>query len=147
MNGKTTIASVLSIMLVLTMLAGCNGEAVDKAEAPDGELAQAVGAPQDIGQGSTVFTFEVTDDKSEFTVYNVHTDETTVGAALLAVGLIDGDETDFGLMVKYVNGLRADYELDGAYWGFLIDGEFAMTGADATEIEQGKVYAFVYTPA
>jgi len=102
---------------------------------------------QDIGDGTTVFLFEVTDDKGNKSTWNVHTGETTVGEALVDAGLIDGVVSEFGLMVFSVNGLRADYDEDGAWWAFYIDGEMAMVGVDATDIEEGVIYAFVYTEA
>ena len=100
---------------------------------------------QEIGQGSYIFRFEVFDGYGTVTAWNVHTDETTVGEALFSVGLIDGDVSDFGLFVKEVNGLTVDFDTDQSWWAFYIDGEMAMAGVDQTEIEAGKVYAFVYT--
>lgn len=100
---------------------------------------------QEIGQGETVFRFEVVDDKENVTAFDVHTDQTTVGAALQEYKLIEGDESEFGLYVKTVNGLTADYDTDGAYWAFFVNGEYASTGVDSTNIEDGVVYSFVYT--
>jgi len=88
----------------------------------------------------------VTNDEGSLSVWNVSTDETTVGAALLSVGLIDGDDSEWGLMVTHVNGLRADFNEDDAWWAFYIDGEMAPAGVDATDIEEGVTYAFVFTP-
>jgi hypothetical protein len=48
-------------------------------------------------------------------------------------------------MVEKVNGVSAVYEVDKSYWAFYVDGDYATTGADSTKIEEGKVYAFVYT--
>jgi len=98
-------------------------------------------------EGTKEFTLEVTDDNGNVTSLTIKTDESTVGAALLNEGIIDGDVSDFGLMVLFVNGVRADYFEDGAWWAFYIDGEMAMEGVDTTEIEEGKTYAFIYTPA
>ena len=53
----------------------------------------------------------------------IHTDQETVGAALLELGLIAGEESEYGLFIKTVNGLTADYDTDGVYWAFYIDGE------------------------
>ena len=102
---------------------------------------------QDIGEGASVFNFLMFDGEGNALSWNVHTDQTTVGAALLEVGLIDGEVSDFGLMVSHVNGIRADFNEDGAYWAFYIDYEFAMVGVDSTEIEEGVVYKFIYTEA
>ena len=46
------------------------------------------------------------------------------------------------LYVKVVNGITADYEVDQTYWAFYINGEMAMTGVDATDVEDGVVYSF-----
>ena len=77
--------------------------------------------------------------------FTVHTDKDTVGAALIEHGLIAGDEGQFGLYVKYVNGMLADYDIDQTYWSFYINGEMAMTGVDGTPITEGETYQLVYT--
>ena len=46
--------------------------------------------------------------------------------------------------VKKVNGITADYDVDQSYWGFYIDGEYAMTGVDGTSIEEGRIYRLAY---
>ena len=65
-----------------------------------------------------------------------------MGDALLELGLIEGEEGAYGLYVKKVNGITADYDTDQTYWAFYINGEMAMTGVDATDIEAGSVYSF-----
>ena len=45
-----------------------------------------------------------------------------------------------GLYIKTVNGVTLDYDADGAYWAFYINGEYASTGVDATNIEAGATY-------
>ncbi|MCL2563708.1 MAG: hypothetical protein FWE08_06705 [Oscillospiraceae bacterium] len=134
---KRKLLAGLLILLVVFASAACGGQA-----RPGEADADAVA---EIGQGETVFRFEVTDPDETVTAWDVHTDEATVGAALFAVGLIDGDETAWGLMVTEVNGVVADWDANGAFWGFFIDGEFAVTGVDATYIAPGVTYAFVYT--
>ena len=76
------------------------------------------------------------------TNFEVHTDKTTVGEALLDVDLIAGDESEYGLYVKTVNGITADYDVDQTYWAFYVNGEYASTGVDATAIEAGATYSF-----
>ena len=102
---------------------------------------------QNIGEGNTVFKFEVVDAQENSTIWNVHTDELTVGDALIEVGLIEGETSAFGLYVKKVNGISADFDADKAYWAFFIDGEIALKGVDSTNIESDKTYAFIYTKA
>ena len=64
-----------------------------------------------------------------------------LGAALLSLGLIAGEDSEFGLYIKTVNNVTADYDTDGKYWAFYIDDEYAMTGVDATEIQEGSTYS------
>ena len=70
------------------------------------------------------------------------TDEKTVGAALQKLGLIAGDDSEYGLYVKTVNGVTVDYDKDGKYWAFYIDGEYAQTGVDSTDVTAGSTYTF-----
>ena len=51
----------------------------------------------------------------------------------------------YGLYVLSVNGISADWDKEGAWWSFLVDGEASLTGVDSVAIEEGKVYSFVKT--
>ena len=44
-----------------------------------------------------------------------------------------------------VNGVTADYNVDGSYWAFYIDGAYAMTGLDDTPIDENATYSLVYS--
>ena len=94
------------------------------------------------GEGATTFYFHVTDGEGQTTRFEIHTDKTIVGDALLNLGLITGENGPYGLYVKTVNGITADYDTDGTYWAFYIDDEYGMTGVDLTEITPGATYAF-----
>ena len=74
--------------------------------------------------------------------FEVHTDKATVGEALLELNFIAGDDSEYGLYVKTVNGITADYDKDGVYWAFYINGEYAQTGVDSTNIAEGDSYSF-----
>lgn len=106
------------------------------AETPDPN------APTIKGEGATVFYFNVVDKDGKETKFEIHTDKTTVGEALLELGLIEGDMGEYGLYVKKVNGITAEYEVDGTYWAFYVGNSYGMTGVDMTEIEPGATYAF-----
>lgn len=97
---------------------------------------------QVVGKGSTVFPFCVVDKDGNVTNFEIHTDKTVVGEALVDLGLIEGENGDYGLYVKKVNGITADYDTDGVYWAFYINGEYAQTGVDVTEIKEGDSYTF-----
>lgn len=95
-----------------------------------------------IGEGSKTFAVEVTDQDGKTVRFTVRTDQETVGAALQELGVVAGEQSSYGLYIKTVNGITADYDSDGMYWAFYIDGGYAATAADQTGITDGSVYAF-----
>lgn len=95
-----------------------------------------------LGEGQTVFTFNVTDADGNETNFEIHTDKETVGDALLELNLIAGEDSEYGLYVKTVNGITADYDKDQTYWAFYVNGEYAQTGVDSTNVTAGDTYSF-----
>ena len=130
---------------------GDNSESRDASEAGnDSESEESVGSTEDsaqseasvLGEGSAEFALTVVDKDGNETQFEIHTDKETVGEALVELELISGDESEYGLYVKTVNGITADYDTDGVYWAFYINGEYALTGVDATMITEGDSYSF-----
>lgn len=122
---------------------GCNGSKDSGATSGSGTEATA-DMPREggeLGEGSTQFALTVADKDGNETQFEIHTDKETVGEALLELGLIAGDEGEYGLYVKTVNGITADYDTDGVYWAFYVNGEYASAGVDATPITEGESYA------
>lgn len=146
-NTRTT--KLLSLILCIVLIAaialfttGCND---NNNQANEIGTSQGVSVPADgsvLGEGEKQFVFTVTDADGKETQYEIHTDKTTVGEALIELDLIAGDEGEYGLYVKTVNGITADYDIDGQYWAFYIDGEYASTGVDSTDITEGATYSF-----
>ena len=50
-------------------------------------------------------------------------------------------------LTQVVNGLRADYDKDGAYCGFYMDGVMLPSGIDDTVISDGDKYEIKYEKA
>lgn len=102
-----------------------------------------------MGEGSKKVDVYVTAaDKS--VKLTVKTDEEKLGAALLELGIIEGDMGEFGIYIKVVNGMTADYGVDASWWGFnkvLPDGtrETMMTGVDGVTISDGEAYELIYS--
>ena len=93
-----------------------------------------------LGEGNTSFSFVVRDIDGSEKSFTVKTDAKTVGEALLAVDMIEGENGQYGLYVKKVNGITADYDVDATYWAFYINGEYAMSGVDTTDIVADATY-------
>ncbi len=149
-SNRKLLSFILCMVLIVAMAlftTGCNGSTGNgdrgnssAAAGNGGRDAQA--ELKQLGEGNTVFMFTVVDKDGSETPFEIHTDKETVGAALLELELIAGDESEYGLYVKTVNGITADYDKDGTYWAFYINGEYAVTGVDATAITEGDDYSF-----
>lgn len=144
-NKKIT-SWLLCMMLIVAMAfttVGCGAKGNGGNNQPSTEAQNSVETKDNIiGEGQTQFTFLVVDKDGNETSFEIHTDKTTVGEALLDVELIDGENGEYGLYVKTVNGITADYDVDQTYWAFYVNGEYASTGVDTTTIEEGATYSF-----
>jgi hypothetical protein len=139
---KTTIKQSLSLLFALLFvvcLVSCN--TVDKTGVWENATYRK---DMEFGKGDKVVVVEVKAE-DQMVTFTINTDKDTVGAALLEHELIDGEESQYGLYVKVVNGMVADYDVDQSYWAFYIDGDYAMTGVDTTEINEGATYQLEYT--
>ena len=167
---NTLLARILCMMLIVAMALFTVGCKKDEKETPQsgqetnvtstaalqeevsgddtegGEDAEqagnAVSDATELGEGKVTFNFSVVDKDGNETKFVIHTDAETVGDALLEHGLIEGEESQYGLYVKKVNGILADYDVDQTYWGFFVNGEYAMSGVDSTNVEVGTTYSF-----
>ena len=139
---KNRFRSVLSLVLIAAMVlmfAGCGQNQNEETPETSSNQQETV---------EKVFKFEVVELDGTKKEFNVEYEaEKTVGEALINEKLISGETGQYGLMVDTVNGQKYDYNEDGAYWAFHINGEYAMTGVDATPIKDGEVYSFVATKA
>ena len=146
-QGKKVSSFILCMVLIVAMAlstVGCNGSK-DSGAASGDAGAQAGAEVQreggELGEGSKEFALTVTDKDGNETQFEIHTDKETVGEALQELNLIDGEEGEYGLFVKTVNGITADYDTDGVYWAFYVNGEYATSGVDVTQITEGDSYA------
>lgn len=162
-SNKKLLSNILCIALIVAMALctnGCNGSAGNEASSGAATQTDAGNVQADAensankdsaaeklvygeeDEGLTKFILTVTDQEGTETEILVHTDKETVGEALLEFGLIEGEESEYGLYVKTVNGITADYDKDGVYWAFYINGEYAQSGVDTTPVTEGDAYAF-----
>ena len=126
--------TVGAALAALNIIAGVDSDFGLYVKTVDGYLA-------DYDTDGSYWAFYIDGEGNE-TAVTVSTDADTVGAALAELGIVAGEDSDFGLYVKTVNNVTADYDTDGSYWAFYIDGEYASTGVDATEINEDAVYTF-----
>ncbi len=168
MKNATKLAAVLLLLTMVLSFASCNETSTassntaadsiaDTSDAntgtdADGEKIAAEGlwanatwrSDKSFGEGAKTVLVEVKAGDQSIT-FTVKTDAEKLGDALIAHGIIEGEDGQFGLYIKKVNGILADYDIDRSYWGFYKNGEYMMTGVDGTSIADGEHYELVYT--
>lgn len=151
---KKKLSLILCIVLIAAIAlftTGCTdntvetpdeGTKIDTENFAENESNMIAEESSELGEGETEFIFTVTDIGGKETKFQIHTDKKTVGEALLELNLISGEAGPYGLYVKTVNGDTFDFDKDGKYWAFYINGELGATGVDATDITEGATYSF-----
>ncbi len=146
-NFKQKLSVILSFVLIaviaLTMF-GCTGNNKRDVDIKDAPVQSFEATPTVIGEGEVQISFSVTHKDGttkDFTV-NTSKDTATVGEALQKEGLIAGDDGDYGLYVKTVDGETLDYNTDGMYWAFYENGSYGAKGVDQTSIDTTVKYEF-----
>lgn len=134
---KKTINLLAVLLLICMVFTACNTVSAEglwenatyRRDMEFGNGAKTVEVEVKVGEESVTFT--------------LHTDKETLGEALLEHDLIDGEEGAYGLYVKFVNGIEANYDKDGSYWGFYKNGEMMLVGVDGAVIADGEHYELV----
>ena len=136
-KSKAILSLICAILCVCTVLCSCSGGGNDAttaagttAPAAETTVAYTVanGAHSKIGSGKFSFVLEVID-----------------GSEMCIRDSISGEQGDYGLYVKTVNGITADYDKDGTYWAFSVNGELSQKGVDQTYVKNGDIYTFTVT--
>lgn len=161
MNRKF-LSAVLALIMCFALtfsLCACENEEVKPTEKPEtvatvDEVEKTTVDPvwenaiykddTTVGEGKTQVDIKVTAGEKSVTI-TLKTDEKYLEDALLKEELIAGEESEYGLYIKTVNGIIADYDVDQTYWAIYKDGEYMMEGAGTTEVKSGKEYEFVRT--
>ena len=133
---KKLLALVLAFVLTAAAaLAGCSTTPAETT-APPAETTPVT----EVGEGASNFELTIVDKDGVTHLYRVHTNVGMMGEALTEVGLIDGEQGPYGMYIKSVLGQVLDYETDGMYWSFYVNGEYAQTGVDQIPVEHDGKY-------
>ncbi len=100
-------------------------------------------------KGAKEVEITVVSKDGEKTEYQIDTDAEYLQQAMDEAkeeGLTySGTEGEFGLMVDTVNGEKAVYEENDAYWGFTVNGEYCNYGIAEQPVADGDEFEIVYT--
>lgn len=97
--------------------------------------------------GAKTYTLTVIHKDGSEKTFTYHTDAEYLGDALLAEGILVGSDGPYGLDVTHVDGEKAVWAEDNAYWALYVGEEYATTGVSTTPVYDGSAFKYVYTPA
>lgn len=92
-----------------------------------------------VGEGSKEVLIDIEAEGKKITL-TVKTDKATLGEALYELELIN-DASFFDVL----DGMKADYSKDNAYWAFYQGETMLPYGVNDAEISGGEHFRFVYT--
>lgn len=119
---------LLAVLLLLTLTA-CGGT-------PE---------PQEEAAVSKTVTFTLVDKDGSAEDFKLETEKEYLADALVEAGLAEYSESN---MYTVINGIRADYTADGAWWCLSEDGETMSThGFNDMPLKDGGHYTATYTNA
>ena len=134
MKNVMKLTAALLVVVVMLLAVGCG------KEAPTGLWADATYTEDaTVGTGAKTVTVLVTAEQTTVTL-TVKTDKETLGAALYEYELIN-DASFFDTL----NGIKADWDANSAYWAFYVGDDYASVGVNETAISGGETFKFVYT--
>lgn len=135
---KQTVRSTLAIILVAAFMlcfAACA-----KTIPAEGLWENATyRSDVTVGKGQKEVKIDVVIGEDSVTI-TLLTDLPNLGAALFAEELVNAPS-----FFDTLNGVKADWEKDQAYWAFYKGEEYMTVGVADTAISGGEHYRFVYT--
>ncbi len=140
MKKTNFIVRLFSLVSVLVLVAAMTFVLASCGKKEDGGQSDTEGERAEI-----TITVQVKGSDGNVTDFVIKTKEAFLRGALEQEKLVEGDESEYGLFVKFVNGERADYDLDKAYWSFYKGDDYLMSGIDTTPISDGDVFRIEYT--
>ena len=128
MKNKKTLFAVLALVLVIGLMAALY--LTTRPQAVEGSKQVTV----------LIVHKDGTEKKLEF-----GTDHEYLADLLLEKELVTGYASEeYGFTIESVDGVVADWTLDGAYWALYEGEEYAVTSAAGIVLADGGIYKLVY---
>ena len=150
---KKLLAMLLALTLLFVFVA-CGNEPATQTKPTETKPAgteptgtEPTEGTEVYGEGNNTFTVIVVHKDGTEKKFTYKTNDPYVGKILQESGLIKGNDGPYGLEIIEVDGEKAVYTEDKAYWAVYEGEEYALQGIDTTPVVNGGVYKLVYTGA
>lgn len=102
------------------------------------------GTRPDTQAGAKALTVTVVHKDGSQKDFDIHTDAEYLEGALLENGIVEDNQTEYGLFILTADGETAD-EGNQEWWCITKDGQTLMTGAGETPVSDGEHYELTFT--
>ena len=128
MKNKKIILTVIALVAVLALMAGLYVSTRPKAV-----------------EGSKQVTIQIVHKGGTEKILEFGTDHAYLADLLLEKELVTGYASEeYGFTIESVDGVTADWAVDGAYWALYEGDAYATTSAAGIVLTDGGVYKLVY---
>lgn len=128
MKNKKIILTVIALVAVLALMAGLYVSTRPKAV-----------------EGSKQVTIQIVHKDGTEKILEFGTDHAYLADLLLEKELVTGYASEeYGFTIESVDGVTADWAVDGAYWALYEGDAYATTSAAGIVLTDGGVYKLVY---
>ncbi len=132
------ILLLIAAVVAAAVLAACGNTAADNSsaasESPSSQTSSVASVDEEL---KSIFVVVRVDGKE--TSFRYSTDAEYLGEVLTAEKLVEGDDTEYGLMITTVNGVKADSG-NREYWAIYVNGEYGQYGADSQPVADGDIF-------
>ena len=128
MKNKKIVIAAVALVAVIAIMAG----------------VFLMNRPQAV-EGAKAVTIEIIHKDGSTKKLEYNTDAEFLADLLLEKELVTGYASEeFGFTIESVDGVTADWAVDGAYWALYEGEEYATTSAAGIALTDGGVYQLIY---
>lgn len=138
MKTKRIVALIAIMLIIVSVCCGCGNAETSSGVSSDANVSEQA----QLNKITVTIKFKDGEAKK----LDFETDKKYLADVLLAEQLITEEEYESGFYT-YIDGVRADYNEDKAWWCINENGESAMVGINELEVDNGDEFEIVYTPA
>lgn len=152
------LSVLLGLLLVVGMFSGCSDGGGSSSQASSQASSQSSSAVSSTPQSSEAggassetagasvknITLQVVHQDGTKKDFDISTEAKILREALEQEKLVEGEESEFGLFVKTVDGETVD-DANQEWWCLTKGGEMWNNGVDTTELSDGDAYEFTFT--
>lgn len=147
-----TVGTIIIGCGIGAAFAGCGASNTDSATQTQETVDSSAATSESSAKALKNISIEVVDKDGNKKEYKEETDAEFLKGAMDELAedgdfSYSGNDSGYGIMVDHINGQRADYTQDGAYWAIYVNDAYGNNGIETQTVTDGDTYSFRYESA